>query len=139
GPHGISLLTHAKIRMMSKSINDADKQKGQAMIDYLTSLGNADKKDPYLDIAEADRKQFAGPFRFGDGSDDLFMIEFNGKGAMSIKRQGQKFERPLFRVDQTSFAPIGAPHVRVVFEIKDGVAAALTIHDPGLIAKAVRN
>jgi hypothetical protein len=138
GPHGITLLMHAKIRMMSKTINDADKQKGQAMIEYLTSLGNADNKDAYLDVMENDRKQFAGQFRFGEGPEDFFLVEFNEKGAMSIKKQGQKFERPLFRIDQTSFAPIGAPHVKVQFEIKDKVATSLTIQDPAPIARASR-
>ncbi len=138
GPHGISLLTHARIRMMSKTISDADKQKGQEMIEYLSSLGNADSKTAYLEVAEEERKQFTGQYRFGEGHEDFFLVEFDNKGAMSIKRQGQKFERQLFRIDQTSFTPIGAPGVRVKFEIGDKVASALRIDDPAPVAKGSR-
>lgn len=138
GPHGITLLAHAKIRFANKSINDIDKQKAQAMIDYLTALGDADGKAVNLEISDLEKKQFTGRYSFGETPNDMFLVDVNDKGTLYIKRPNQRFERPLFRVEENGFAPGGAPHVKILFETKDGQATVLTIHDPAPIVKALR-
>jgi hypothetical protein len=135
GPHGITLLGHAKVRLASKTLSDTDKPKAQAMLDYLTSLGDADGKALSLDISDAEKKQFVGKFSFGDKPDDLLVVDVNDKGVLYIKRPSQRFERPLLRVEENAFAPLGAPHVRIVFDIPAGL---LAIHDPAPLLKAQR-
>lgn len=116
GPHGITLLAHAKIRLASKNIGDIDKQKTQVMIDYLTSIGDADSKAVSLEISDIEKKQFTGTFVYGEKPEELFNVDMNDKGALYIKKPDQKFERPLLRVEGSSFAPMGAPNVRIHFE-----------------------
>jgi hypothetical protein len=138
GPHGITLLAHAKIRLASKSMNDIDRPKALAMIDYLNALGDADGKAVSLDISDLEKKKFTGNFSFGENPNDMFLVDVNDKGKLHIKRPNQKFERPLLRVEENSFAPLGAPHVKIIFEIKDGQAMMLSVHDPAPIVKALR-
>jgi hypothetical protein len=138
GPHSITLLGHAKVRLANKSLSADDKTKAQAMVDYLISVGDADIKPINLPITDEEKKQFIGKFSFGNNPTDLFIIEINKNGALTIKREGQKFERPLLRITENNFAPLGAPHVEIAFELKDKTAVTLSINDPVLLVKAIR-
>ncbi|HEU5292223.1 MAG TPA: hypothetical protein VFU05_16350 [Cyclobacteriaceae bacterium] len=138
GPHGLTLLAHAKTRLAAKSISDIDRLKAKAMVEYLTALGDADMKAVGLEISDEDKKLLIGQFRFGEGTDDVFLIDVNDKGMLYIRKNGQRFERPLLRVEENGFAPLGAPHVKILFEIKDQLATVLSIHDPAPIVKALR-
>jgi hypothetical protein len=138
GPHGITLLAHAKVRLMSKTISEEDKTKAQAMVDYLAALGDTDIKPVNLKTTDEEKKQFIGKYSFGDSSNDVFMIEISKNGGLTIKKEGQKFERPLVKIDENKFTPMGAPHVEIVFEIKDGQAILFNILDPLPILKALK-
>jgi hypothetical protein len=46
--------------------------------------------------------------------------------------------RNLFRIDKDTFAPGGAPSVKIQFTVKDDQALSLTILDPIPIVKATR-
>lgn len=139
GPHGITLLAHAKVRLSLKNLQADDRLIAQTMVDYLSSVGDTDIKPLNLPITDEEKKQFTGKFSFGNNSIDVFLVEISKTGSLVIKKEGQKFERQLLRVNQNSFAPIGAPSVEIIFEVnKDKNATILTIHDPALIVKATR-
>ena len=50
GPHGITLLQHAKNRLENKEITSSDAANVKRVISYLESLGNADMKPKSLDV-----------------------------------------------------------------------------------------
>jgi hypothetical protein len=50
GPHGITLLQHAKNRLANKDISSSDAANVNKVISYLEGLGNADIKTKSLDV-----------------------------------------------------------------------------------------
>src|SRR6185503_17442522 len=74
GPHGITLLQHAKNRLEAKDISAKDIANVNKVIAYLESLGNADVKPKSLDLTDEEKKKYAGEYRFGEGEADLFVV-----------------------------------------------------------------
>jgi hypothetical protein len=138
GPHNISLLTHAKIRLASKNINSEHLKTAQAMVDYLSSLDNEDNNPKEVEISEEEKKHFIGKYRFGENTDNVFLVDTNKNGSLTIRVQSQKFERFLVRTKENSFYPTGASHVEIAFDLKDGLATQLTYKDPAPIVIAIR-
>ncbi len=127
GPHGITLLQHAR--------NGGDEAK--PVLEYLLTLGDADNGQMSLDVSEEQKKLYIGHYTFGERKNDAFEVLKNSRGALAIKR-GDRFSRTLHRVEEHGFAPVGAPAVRVRFQITDGQAGSLTIHDPAPLVTARR-
>jgi hypothetical protein len=113
GPHGISLLAHAR---------------DKAMIEYLGSLGDAGStKAPPLTVDRI--AALSGTYVYGARSDQR--IEISAKnGELMFTRSGTP-GRALIPLDNGSFHPAGAPQVRI--EIANGV---LTVLDGGFVLKA---
>src|SRR5690349_9832191 len=59
GPHGISLLQHAKTGLQADGVN---KVKSQQLVDYLQSLGDADGRQ-YLKMEEAEKLKYLGDYK----------------------------------------------------------------------------
>lgn len=137
GAHGFTLLFHAKIRLIRKNVEGTEKKKQEALVSYLTSLGNADIAATDLGITEEEKKIYIGKYAFGTGEDEYFEVKLNMREMLSMGR-GKDFGRTLLRIDKHTFAPGGAPSVKIKFEVKDGVAQSVTIHDPSPILKSVR-
>jgi hypothetical protein len=137
GPHGISLLTHAQNRL-SRDIEDPeDKRNVEAVVAYLESLGDADIAEPSAQISETEKEQFIGKYIFGKGDRDYFEVNRDNRGRLSIAR-GEDFGRVLNRIDNSVFAPSGAPEVRISFDLKGNVSQSVTIHDPEPLLTATR-
>jgi hypothetical protein len=60
GPHGITLLQHAKNRLGDKTISETDKANVNTVINYLEGLGNADAKPKSLEVSEEEKKKIFG-------------------------------------------------------------------------------
>lgn len=120
GPHGISLLAHAKFG------GDA----AAKVAGYLAERGDADPKATSLDTDQEQLKLYLGKYVFGDGDNDYFELALNRRGMLSIKRGVAPFGRVLLRVEEHGFAPGGAPSVRVRFRLQRGSVLGLSIHDP---------
>lgn len=127
GPHGITLLQHAR--------NGGDRAKRVAR--YLESVGDADVDATSLQVSDQQQAIYVGRYTFGKGKDDAFEVLVNRRGMLAIQR-GERFSRVLNRVEDHGFAPAGATAVRVRFEMKDGRATALTVHDPVPLVRATR-
>ncbi|MDX1390356.1 MAG: hypothetical protein R3344_14290, partial [Acidobacteriota bacterium] len=127
GPHGITLLQHAK--------NGGEQARG--VVVFLEELGGADVRATRLEVTEAQQTIYVGTYRFGSGSDETLEVLVNSRGTLAIKR-GDRFARVLNRVEEYGFAPGGAPDVRVRFEVVDGRAIRLSVHDPQPLVTAVR-
>src|SRR6186997_1411716 len=80
GPHGITLLQHAKNRLENKDISSADAANVNKVISYLESLGNADLKPKSLDVTEEEKKKYLGEYRFGVGEEEIFVVDLHRLG-----------------------------------------------------------
>lgn len=112
GPHGISLLAHAK------NGGPAAKEVYQ----YLESLGDAGSPAP-APISEDELNTLPGVYSFGNGATEQIEIKVN-KSQVLFTRTGAT-PRPLTHLGNFSFNPAGAEAVRIQF--KD---STLIVHDP---------
>lgn len=137
GPHGITLLQHAKNRLENKNISETDKTNVNKVISYLESLGTADIKPKDLDISEEEKKKFLGEYRFGDGEGDILVADIHRLGFLQLGRKGSS-PRKLNKIDENTFSPAGAASVRIIFKIKDDKAVSLTVHEPEPIVTGIK-
>jgi hypothetical protein len=131
GPHGISILQHAKTGL---SIDGVDKAKAQLLIDYLQSLGDADGRQ-YLNVTEPEQAKFLGDYRYGEGKDDGFSIKLNMRKMLSLGKLG-KSGGALLRTGVNEFTYQGAPSVIITFNVQNNKVLSLTITEPGLVLTA---
>jgi hypothetical protein len=110
GPHGITLLSHAK----------AGGDAAKPVLAYLEQLGDA---DPRLDspvLTDADVAALVGTYTFGPGPNDRIIIDAT-KGQLGFMRdkadkRGLSLRAPL------EFSPAGAPAARIKFVVAEGRA-----------------
>ncbi len=127
GPHGITLLQHAKF----------GKERARHVVAYLKSLGDADIAATNLETSDEQKQRYIGRYVFGTGDDDAFEVITNRRGFLAIKR-GDRFGRTLLRVEDHGFAPGGASAVRVRFNVQGDQVVSLTVHDPVPLITATR-
>lgn len=137
GPHGITLLQHARSRLRHDDLSENERAASAKMVEYLESVGDADIGAKSLEITVAQKKIYLGRYAFGFGTDDSLTVKLNRRGLLAIQR-GDETSRTIHLVETHTFAPAGAPAVRLRFEVRDGVAQSVTVHDPAPIVKAVR-
>jgi hypothetical protein len=137
GPHGITLLQHARNRLSRDDGGAEDAKKVRAVVAYLESLGDADECEPALAISDEEKSVYLGRFEFGPAAEVVFVVDLNRRGDLSFRR-GEQTTRRLNMTGQHSFAPAGAPAVRILFDVRDGQAVAVTVHDPDPIVRAKR-
>ena len=137
GPHGITLMRHARIRLGMDSLTQPEKGNMEEIVDFLESVGGADERQKNLEISESEQKVYMGKYTFGPGEDEYFTVELNSRGMLYLSR-AENIGRVLLRVEEHGFAPGGAPNVRIRFEVNGGSASKLTIHDPMPLVTASR-
>lgn len=138
GPHGITLLQHAKNRMGADDVTAAETANLKQVVEFLTSLGGADETEADREIAVDEKRALIGSYALGSPTaSDTLEVALNKRDILTIAR-GKQSPRNLRCVEPNTFAPVGAPAVRIRFELTDGKAASLTIHDPIPIVKALR-
>ena len=129
GPHGITLLQHAKNRLEDKNISAGDAANVKNVISYLESLGNADMKPKNLEMTDEEKKKYLGEYRFGTGDGEIFVVDLHRLGFVQIGRKGSS-PRALRKVDENTFSPAGAPSVKIIFKITNDKAVSLSVHEP---------
>jgi hypothetical protein len=125
GPHGITLLAHAK----------AGGAGAEEVLKYLQTIGDADI--PYTNeaLSDADRSAIAGIYAFGQGATERLTVAVNDRGP-GIQREGAA-ARGLLHLGKRVFHPVGATAVRIRFG--DGnPSGTLTIEDGPLVVTATR-
>lgn len=137
GPHGITLLQHAKNRLEVKDISAPDAANVKKVISYLESLGNADIKPKSLELSDDEKKKYIGEYRFGSGESEIFIVDTHRLGFLQIGRKGSA-QRKLSKVDENIFSPAGAASVSIIFKMNDEKAVSLSIHEPQPLVTAVR-
>jgi hypothetical protein len=133
GPHGITLLQHAKIGLQTEG---ADKANGQKLVNYLQSLGDADGRQ-YLSLEEQDKAKYLGDYKYGEGKEDGFTIKLNMRKLISLGKLG-KSGGALWRIGDNEFAYQGAPSVTVKFLLQNDRVISLTLTEPGLTLTATK-
>jgi hypothetical protein len=129
GPHGITLLAHAKNGGAG----------ARNVYDFLQSLGGADV-EPEVPLADEEKTKLMGIYAFGIGVTqqiDVSMQQSQGmkSGVFTWTRKGS-MGRPIYHLGKREFYPAGAPDVRIRFA-EDGAAMVMTVND-GEIALTAR-
>ena len=137
GPHGITLLQHAKNRLENKTISEADKANVNKVITYLESLGNADVKPINLEVNEEEKKKYLGEYRFGDGENEIFIVDLHSRGFLQVGRKGAS-PRIVNKTADDTFSPAGAPSVSIIFRIENEKAVSFSVHEPHPMVTATR-
>lgn len=137
GPHGITLLQHAKNRLENKNISDTDKTNVNKVIAYLESLGNADIKPKSLELTEEEKKKYLGEYRFGNGEAEIFVVDQHRLGFLQVGRKGSS-PRKMNKTDDNTFSPAGAASVKIIFKMSGDTAASFSIHEPEPLITAVK-
>lgn len=126
GPHGITLLAHAR----------AGGDEAAPVVAYLQELGTADPRIATVALTAEERQRYAGTFAHGSGADDRVSISEN-REMLRLVPAGDT-ARVLFHLGDDTFYPTGAPAVRIQFEMAGGRAAAFTVVDGGMVVRAER-
>ena len=126
GPHGLTLLHHAR----------QGGEPARAVVAYLEQVGGADPALPTVPLPPEGRALYPGEYRFGPGADEIFEVTLEEE---TLRLGGPSTaQRTLHPLGDHAFSPAGAEAVRIRFEVADGRARAVTVHDPGLLARGVR-
>ena len=135
GPHGISLLQHAKNGLRGeKSFSNKQRKRQHALIEYLEKLGDADGPK-YDRLSESEKEKFLGDYKYGTGEGDGFSIRLNMRKLLSLGKIGT-FGGAIFPIGNNRFTYNGTPSVEIQFEVEGTAVRSLTIYEPGLTLKA---
>lgn len=137
GPHDITLLQHARNRLSHDDLSNVERERAKKTVAYLESLPGADLTAPDEPVSDSQMQAYVGRYRFSDSEDGVLTIGIHRTAHLTIGR-GKEFPHIINRVEAHAFAPRGAPNVRLRFEMKNGRAETLTVHDPIPLLKAVR-
>ena len=125
GPHGITLLAHAR----------SGGEVASRVVSFLEKLGDADleqKDEPGM----LDNEAYLGQFRYGKGEADAVTIQdVRGRIAAVI---GDSFPFRLYHLGNHVFHPNGAPSMHFTFGVARGTANRLSIADSSMRIDAER-
>lgn len=127
GPHGLTLLQHAR----------AGGEAAAPVVEYLERLGGADSRPTDLPISEEEMSAYVGSYVLVSDPPVRFrIIDRNGQLAF---RHGESAPRRLLRQDEHEFRPVGAPAVRIRFELNGELAMRVEIVDGSTTVTANRS
>jgi hypothetical protein len=127
GPHGITLLAHAR----------AGGDQAFEVRRYLESLGDADPAYAPAALSDLQKRAMTGVYIFGAGAAERFEVGEDRQGLPTLLRPGGSSRR-LIHLGSLQFHPVGADAVRVRFEMADGRAMAVAVHDGDLVVTGGR-
>lgn len=135
GPHGISLLQHAKNGLAAEGITDTQKKECAKLVSYLEGLGNADAAEKYQAMEELEKSKYVGDYRYGDGATDGFTVKINSRNMMTLGKLG-KNGGALYKTSENVFAYQGTTSVTITFTVENGKVISLTVKEPDLTLTA---
>ncbi len=135
GPHGISLLQHAKNGLRRDDLlTTKHKSDFGRLIDYLESLGDAD--GPQFDTLSAkDQEIYLGDYRYGDGEGDGFTVGLNMADKISLGGLGSS-GGSLDKIGEHRFLYNRSPSVKISFQFNNSMVTSITVEDPDLTVVA---
>lgn len=141
GPHGISLLRHAKAGLRSNyglTLSEKQIAESNALVAYLEELGTADIKEKDMTMSEEDKQKYVGDYRYGEGESEGFTIKINMRKNLSLGKLG-KSGGALYQKSPNVFSYNGTPSVEVHFSLEDNKVVSLTVIEPDLTLKAFKS
>jgi len=140
GPHGISLLRHAKAGLRSnygiiltkEQINDSNK-----LISYLEKLGTADKQVVSIEMTDEEKKKYIGDYKYGEGPNDGLTVKINMRKMLALGKLG-KSGGSLYQKSSNVFSYNGTTSVEVRFLFENDKVVGLTIVEPDMTLKAIK-
>ncbi len=131
GPHGITLLDHAR----------AGGERARETAAYLDTVEGAGEGPPDAPVSESDRVWCSGRYRYEGAADGATVVIAWGarQGGLMSTHAGHPPQR-LRHLGGRVFSPAGAPAVRIEFGGDGGAPAAgrLRITSPAFVAEARR-
>ncbi len=140
GPHGISLLSHAKAGLRSDYgiiLSDKEQENSGKLIDFLTRLGTADIKVKDIEMSLEDKNKYLGDYIYGEGEKDGLSVKLNMRNNLSLAKLG-KFGGALYQKSENVFTYNGTSSIEVHFDLENNQVVSLTVIEPGLKLKAIR-
>ena len=134
GPHGITLMSHAK----------AGGPDAAVVVQYLTTLGDADTPTPVQPLAPADRDALVGKYVYGPGPRDYFTVDVQQDLfdktilRLGIDRPNSPSRRGLGHLGDLVFFPTGVPTAKIAFARENSKVTQLTLADPNVMVTARR-
>jgi hypothetical protein len=133
GPHGLTLMWHAR-----QGGPDA-----AAVVQYLTSVGDADVSPATAPLDAADRTAIVGTYTYGPGARDTITIEvrrdMQGRDQVTFERAGAPGRQNLHHAGALVFFPTGVPSTRIAFARVGARVTQLTVADPDVMLTARRD
>jgi hypothetical protein len=133
GPHGLTLMWHARQ-------GGAD---AAAVVQYLTTVGDADVSPATAPLDAADRDAIVGTYTYGPGPRDTFTVEtrrdMQGRDQVTIERAGAPGRQNLNHVGGLVFFPTGVPSTKIAFARDGAKVTQLTVADPDVRITARRD
>lgn len=127
GPHGITLLAHAR----------AGGEAAAQVCAYLESLGDADSKPKTEPLTDEQKQSCTGRFQSPARGASVVETSINQNGDLIIKVNGEQ-SGVLRHAGNHTFFPAGAPAVRVTFNNTGSGMNSLAIVDHVLVLDALR-
>ncbi|MCC6358010.1 MAG: hypothetical protein IT450_04650, partial [Phycisphaerales bacterium] len=128
GPHGITLLQHAR----------AGGPKSAGVVEFLTSLGDADFGQISVELDADWAKKYPGDYSLDAAGNDRLIVAPARNGGLTIQRGKTGTPRNLLHQGQHTFHPTGAPRVVIRFDVADERVSTLRIIDAGIERTAAR-
>ncbi|MFZ1805747.1 MAG: hypothetical protein WAU36_00905 [Cyclobacteriaceae bacterium] len=137
GPHGISLLQHAKAGLrMEKEMSPDAVDNSKKLIAYLEAPGDADG-ERYDNIKEEEAPKYLGDYKYGDGDEDGFSVKLNMRKMLSLGKLGA-FGGGLYKIGDHRFFYNGAPSTVISFQFNGDKVKSLTVTEPGSVLVATK-
>jgi len=137
GPHGFNLMYHAEIGLRIKGRTPQQKEQSQRLVAYLEQLGDADPSIESTDLAEADKQEYLGDYKYGDGAADGFSVKMNMRKLLALGKIGS-FGGALYGTAPDTFRYNGTSSVTISFQRKSAKIVSLTVEEPGLSLVATK-
>lgn len=137
GPHGISLLRHAKSGLRDETLSEKQKDNSKRLIEYLEELGDAETIPTDLPMSAETKERYLGDYMYGDGPSDGLSVKQNMRDMLTLGKLGN-FGGGLFQKSPNVFTYNGIHSVEIHFEVVKEEVVSLTIHEPDLILQATK-
>jgi hypothetical protein len=108
-----------------------------SVVQYLTTLGDADIPLPTQALSPADRDGLVGKYVYGPGPRDFFTIDVQ-QDRLGIDRPNGPARRLLMHIGNLVFFPSGVPTAKIAFAREGGAITQLTLADPQVMVTARR-
>jgi hypothetical protein len=134
GPHGISLLSHARAGLRSAE-GSSQKQVSEQLIAYLEERGDANPAMEHLPLDDEAKESYLGDYTYGEDPSDGFSVRLNMRKLLSFGPLG-KFGGALYRQASGVFLYNGVKSVEIRFNESNGRIVSLTVTEPGFEIEA---